>query len=209
MNFQLLRKLDKYKFVLGSSSPRRKEILSSNIGISDFVVVKSQFEENLPKTGITDVEYVLKTAGHKLGSILGQLTEAPHIVLVADTVVSCSGEIFEKPESPTRQMEMLLRYKEAPVAVITALHICLVEQNEIVKKVSGHEITTLKFDSSLSDETLRDYVDSKEALDAAGGFKYQCTGSLLFTGINGDYFNVVGLPAKMTLRLLEQLLESV
>lgn len=206
-NKQLNTDISGYTFVLGSSSPRRKEILANNLGIQDFVVIKSTFEENLPKAGITDVDYVTKTAQLKIDSIISQLSVSEnYILLVADTIVSCAGEIFEKPETEQNQLMMLNKYRENPddIRVITSIHICKVALGRKIDiHLKAHEITTLRFDSSLTDAQLQDYIDTREGLHVAGGFMYQSKGSLLFRGIYGDYFNVVGLPAAKTYRMLE------
>lgn len=198
-----------YTFVLGSSSPRRKEILTSNLGVDKFTIVKSTFEENLPKGNYKDVEYVTRTAEHKIDSIMSRLSSTEkHVLLVADTIVSCAGEIFEKPETKENQRKMLHSYRDNPnmIKVITSVHVCKVGlERKIEKHLREHEITNLRFDPSLSDSQLQDYIETGEGLHVAGGFMYQSKGSLLFQGIEGDYFNVVGLPAAKTYRMLEAL----
>lgn len=206
----LFQKLKSYQFVLGSSSPRRKEILANNLNISDFIVVKSTFEENLPKHNVADIDYVTTTAEHKINSIVNQLTPGkPYVLLVADTVVSCGGHIFEKPGSREMLMEMLHHYKSHPrdIRVITAIQVCEIDSNlQVLRRLLDCEITKVIFNDQLSEAQLQYYADSDEGLDVAGGFKYQCLGSLLFSGIEGDYFNVVGLPAAKTFHMLDQLL---
>lgn len=203
-------KLKNYKFILGSSSPRRKEILANNVNVTEFSVVKSTFEENLSKENISDVEYVTTTAEHKILSIIDQLSPgAPYILLVADTVVSCGEKIFEKPETRDKQMEMLQHYRNHPnaIRVITSVHVVETDSSKkVLRHLSGHETTALRFNENLPDDVLQSYVDSGEGIDVAGGFKYQNLGCLLFSGIDGDYFNVVGLPAAKTFFLLDKLL---
>lgn len=173
-------------------------------------MVKSTFEENLLKVGISDEDYVTTTARHKVESIIEQLAAGKsHVLLVADTVVSCGGQIFEKPGTRQKQMEMLRHYRLHPndIRVITAVSVCLIDENKVIaKQLLDHEITLLKFNGDLTDEQMQYYVDSDEGLDVAGGFKYQSFGCLLFSGIEGDYFNVVGLPAAKTFYLLDQLM---
>lgn len=190
-------KLQQYKVVLGLLSPRRAEIMKQNLGISDFIVVKSQFEENVPKEGLSDIQYVTKTAEQKLPSILEQLDGGNHIVLVADTVILCDGKIHEKPGTADKQMEMLKEYREAEtVKVITGVHVVRVTCGKVEKHVTEHVITDLQFNKALPDDTLEWYVTTGEGLSVAGGFQYQSRGCQLFTGLHGDYFNVVGLPVK-------------
>lgn len=66
------------------------------------------------------------------------------------------------------------------------------------------DTTTLEFDAS--EELINYYIDTGEGLEAAGGFKYQEKGGLLFPNMNGDYFNVVGLPVRRTYSLLQKVL---
>lgn len=208
-SIELLEKLKTYEFVLGSSSPRRSEILSSNIGVENFSIITSTFEENLSKENVTDVDYVTKTAHHKIASILTQLSsDKEYLLLVADTVVSCGGKVFEKPSSPEHQWDMLSHYKNnsSDIKVITAVHICHISGGKILKHEYDHETTVLQFDAELSDQQLQYYISTKEGLNVAGGFKYQEKGSMLFKGISGDYFNVVGLPVKKTHTLLAKVL---
>lgn len=204
----LLAQLGKYQLVLGSSSPRRSEILARNVGLPDFKIVTSTFEENLDKTGVSAEQYVISTAKHKIPSILDQLDPKKNAILVvADTVVACGEHILEKPGNCDAQMEMLAKYRENPdIRVITAVHVGIVYKGEIQSLVTGSEITHLIFDALISDEELRFYAESGEGHHVAGGFKYQESGCTLFTSLRGDYYNVVGLPARKTQELIKRAL---
>lgn len=202
--------LRKHTFILGSSSPRRREIVEKNLGISHYSVVTTTFEENLPKSNLSHAQYVFNTAEHKIPSIVEQLDRSrSYVVIAADTIVSCADDVLEKPETKENQLTMLKLYRQHGVLrVITAVHVCLVEGGEISRNESGTETTSLNFDTKLTDEELQFYVDKEEGLQVAGGFKYQELGCLLFNGIDGDYFNVVGLPVKKTSQLIESLMNS-
>lgn len=193
-----------YNVVLGLLSPRRKEILEVNLGVSEFTVVKSDFAENIDKSDISDVEYVTATARGKIPSILSQLdANLPHLVIVADTVISCDGKVFEKPGNAAVQLEMFRAYQTAgTVQVITSVHVLVVREGHVVCHVDDVEITDLFFDTTLSDDILHAYAESGEGFNVAGGFQYQRSGCLLFKGLKGDYFNVVGLPAGKTFKLV-------
>ena len=131
------------------------------------------------------------------------------IILSSDTIVTCNQEIFEKPQTKERQLEMFHKYHQHPdLEVITSVNVIKydsVSKESIIK--SAIEITKLKFNDELSDEFLKYYVDSEEGLHVAGGFKYQELGCLLFKSIDGDYFNIVGLPAGTAFRLLSDVLQ--
>lgn len=204
----LYTKLKGYKVILGLLSPRRKEILQTNLGIKDFTIVKSTFEEDIGKDGLSDVDYVMQTAQAKIPSIIDQLENEKCVIIVADTIVSCQGKVFEKPGTPDVQLAMLKTFRsEGSVKVVTSVHVIVVEEGE-QRLISGHETTHLLFNTSLSDEELQNYVNCKEGLEVAGGFQFQSLGNLLFTGLEGDYFNVVGLPAAKTFSLLRQAMEN-
>lgn len=208
----VLQFLQGYDFILGSSSPRRQEILVNNLGIKDYTIVKSTFEENLAKENISDVEYVTLTSKHKIASIVDQLDSGKrYVVLTADTIVSCGGHILEKPETKETQMQMLKLYREHPdlIRVITAVNLYVIGKGQKMEQhVHDHEITKLKFNTNLDDGHFEHYVNTEEGLHVAGGFMYQSLGTLLFSGIEGDYFNVVGLPASKTFQMLEKLIKE-
>lgn len=199
-----LQELAKYELILGSSSPRRKEILAQNLGLRAFSVVTSSFEENLSKHGIAPAEYVTKTAQHKIESIVAQLEDnKKYILIVADTIVCCDGEIYEKPETIDRQLEMLKNYRKVgQVDVMTSVHVCIVDGGHLATHNEKVTKTVLKFNTQLTDEQLQLYASTGEGAYVAGGFKYQEKGSMLFIDLSGDYFNVVGLPVYATFELV-------
>lgn len=194
-NHPLIAKLEKYNCILGSQSPRRKEILENNLGIKNFTTKASSFEENLAKDDKTPLEYVQLTSQHKGEAIIKQSKfDSPTIILTCDTIISCNGEVFEKPMTKEKQREFFeyfSRYSE--LEVISALTVFKVGKTTEV--FTDHSISKLKFKG---DKYINDaYIESKEGLEVAGGFKYQGLGCLLFDSMEGDYFNVVGLPVKV------------
>lgn len=201
-----------YHFVLASTSARRLEILVNNLGIprSQITIMAPNFEEDLSKDSVTASHYVTETAKHKGKAVIDQIAKSSQfspdkdiIVLTSDTIVSCNEQIFEKPGTKTKQFDMFCRYKQHPdLKVLTAVNIITIGAGQVKNWLSALESTSLKFNCQLEEEFLKSYVDSEEGLNVSGGFKYQGIGSLLFKGIDGDYFNVVGLPVATTFRLL-------
>lgn len=184
-----------------------------NLGIprDQITILVPNFEEDLEKNGVTASNYVMETAKHKGLAIIEQLKSVEFgddndiIVLTSDTIVSSNEQIFEKPGTKDKQLDMFDYYKQYPnLKILTAVNIIKISRGCVIKWVSDLESTSLKFNDKLDDEFLKSYVDSQEGLNVAGGFKYQEIGSLLFTGIDGDYFNVVGLPVATTFRLLNE-----
>lgn len=205
-------RLKAYQFVLASTSPRRLEILQNNLQIEGIKIIPSNFEENLLKEEHTCEQYVSNTSLGKGESVLRQLAEQDgpdSIVLSSDTIVTCNEEIFEKPLTKERQLEMFQKFRKHPdLQVITSVNVMkyTASSKEHITK-SAVEITHLKFNDELSDEFLQCYVDSEEGILVAGGFKYQESGCLLFKSIEGDYFNIVGLPVVATFRLINEILQ--
>ncbi|ODV66704.1 Maf-like protein [Hyphopichia burtonii NRRL Y-1933] len=202
------RLFSRSQFVLALTSPRRKQILLTNLGIPEekILVIGSNFEENLQKTDVSASEYVSLTAKHKAQAVIDQLKTGRYVVMSSDTVVLCGDEILEKPSTPKVQLEWLKKYRQVgQLSVLTSVHFFLVSQGTVTNSVNDTEVTHLKFNESLDDAFLQSYVSLGEALEAAGGFKYQEKGSLLFKGMEGDYFNVVGLPVAKTLKLMDDL----
>lgn len=209
-NSELLTKLTSLNVVLGSSSPRRQEILLMNLGIKNFTVIPSLFEENLSKQGIEAGDYVRETAKHKIPSIVSSLPhDVKSLLIVADTIISCGGRIFEKPETAQHQWEMFRFYqKHREINVLTSIHVCIVQSGVIIDQREKIELTSLRFDSSLSNDQLEFYIGSREGLNVAGGFKFQGMGSMLFKGFQGDYYNIIGLPVRSTYEIIGEILKD-
>ena len=204
------------KVILASKSPRRKQILEQQLGFKNITVVASLFEENLDKTELTPFQYVLDTASHKALDVYRSEIDAdkePRIVIAADTIVLSEGGILEKPQNPVHHFEMLKELRDSGVShkVFTAV-VCVVPFDKPVLPgyaLQTHiEETQVFFDPEVSDQTLLSYVDSGEATDAAGGYKIQGRGSVFIKSIQGDYFNVMGLPVYGTQKLIEKTIES-
>lgn len=204
-------KLLNFNLVLASSSPRRYEILQQNLLIKDVQVIASDFEENITKENKSCEKYVTETALAKAKTVAGNISkDKDTIVISSDTVITCMGKIYEKPTDKQSQFDMLTEYRsKRELEVITA--VCLINYNAYKKQYetrTGIETTHLVFDSLVTDEFLWLYIDSGEGINAAGGFKIQELGCLLFERISGDFFNIVGLPPKLVFRLLELILKS-
>lgn len=197
------------RVILGSSLPRRAEILETNLGVSQFEVFPSQFAEDLPKAGKTVEQYVSQTCRCKAEEITTRLKgDEPYVLICCDTVIDCDGKVREKPKTPERQREMIQEYRNiGDIKVISAVTVIAGSgAGRIEGEATGVCTTRLKFNSQVDDGWIDQYVASGEGLEVAGGFKYQEKGSYIFENIEGDYFNIVGLPVATTHRLIEQVL---
>ncbi len=178
------------KFVLASASPRRREILS-HLGLNFTVLCADADESSDEKKGERLVEILSRRKAEAVRDVLaGAGTLTPDtVILAADTVVvSPKGEILGKPRDEADADRMLRLLSGRTHRVISG--ICVISGD---KTVTAHEVTKVAFDR-LSDEVIARYIASGEPMDKAGAYGIQDTACLWIKGIEGDYFNVVGLP---------------
>jgi septum formation protein len=165
--------------ILASQSPRRREILE-HAGIP-FEVRSAGVPEEIQE-GETPVNYVLRLARAKAAAVNGEL------VLGADTVVVLDEHILEKPRDASDALRMLGILSGREHSVITG--ICLRSGDAYMTEAVE---TRVRF-VSLSQQEMDAYVASGEPMDKAGGYAIQGLASKYIDRIEGDYFNVVGLP---------------
>ena len=175
--------------ILASQSPRRWEILE-RAGIVFEVRVAGIPEEI--QTGESPVEYVLRLARSKAFAVEGDL------VLGADTVVVLDEHILEKPHNASDATRMLRMLSGRQHSVITG--ICLRQDDRYVTETVETRVTFVP----LTEAEIEDYVASGEPMDKAGGYAIQGLASKFIDRIEGDYFNVVGLPVYRVYALLKQ-----
>jgi septum formation protein len=120
-------------------------------------------------------------------------------VLGGDTVVSLDGEILGKPSGPEDAEAMLMRLAGRTHSVASGLALAL-PSGEVRSGFSTTDVTFRAFSSAFA----RAYVATGEPLDKAGAYGIQGLGAALVTGIQGDYYSVVGLPVALLLRLFEE-----
>lgn len=171
------------KIILASASPRRKELLS--LITDDFIVEKSDAEEILPDD-ISPLEASEYLARIKASDISEKFPD--DIVIGCDTTVIIDNKILGKPASAEQCIEFMKMLSGRIHQVVTG---CTIMCGE--KSVSFSVVTDVTF-LNLSDDDISSYIATGEPFDKAGGYGIQGKGSLLIEKINGDYFNVVGLP---------------
>ena len=179
--------------LLASTSPQRREILEQ-LGLP-FTVVLPRYEEcNEP--GRDPVDLVREHARGKARSVAGGAGD--RAVLGVDTAVVCEGEIFGKPENEGEAERMLERLGGRVHEVVSGLCVVTPGWEETLD-----ETTRVSF-RPLTPRDLADYVATGEWEGRAGGYAIQGRGALLVDRIEGDYLNVVGLPAAALVRLLAE-----
>ena len=177
------------KLILASKSPRRREILS-NLGLSFEVVTAETDETSTEKDPRKLVELLSERKGRAVMEHLiatGNMTDDT-VILSSDTVVAAEGEILGKPrdEADARRMLGLLSGKTHEVVS----GVCLLSRD---RAGTASEVTRVTFDA-LDEETVEHYLHAEQVYDKAGAYAIQGLASAYIRGIEGCYFNVVGLP---------------
>ncbi len=170
--------------ILASQSPRRKELLS--LITNDFSVIPAYVDETVPDN-ISVYETAEFLSKIKASALACDVSDGD-IIIGADTVVICDGQIFGKPKDKADAFNMLSKLSGKTHKVITGVTII---KN---KAVNSFSVTTEVTFYQLSENEINDYIETNEPMDKAGAYGIQGKGSLLVEKINGDYFNVVGLP---------------
>jgi septum formation protein len=185
------------KLILASTSPRRAEILR-DAGFS-FVVVASGIDET-PVPGESPSELVQRLADAK-AELAAARAVGPAIVLAADTVVTLEGRIFGKPRSSDDARHMLEQLSGRAHAVVTGVTLIRLPEAE---RCSFVESTLVHF-AQLSAEEITRYLATEEPHDKAGAYAIQGRAGRYIPRIEGDYFNVVGLPLARVAQALVEL----
>jgi septum formation protein len=174
--------------VLASRSPQRRAILTQ-LGIA-FEVVEVDVEESM-----TGVAHEIARDNALAKALAGAALRPGETVLGVDTIVVCGDAILGKPASAEDAESTLKRLSGRTHEVISGLALIRSGNPQVV-----HEVTKVTF-RELADELVRRYVQTGEWSGRAGGYAIQGQGAALVRRIEGDYLNVVGLPAGALLDL--------
>ena len=185
-------------FILASGSPRRKELLEL-MGL-EFKVIVSQADEDSVSKDLKPGLYVQELALLKASATAKEVLRNKNAVIIsADTIVTLDGQILGKPKDEDDAFNMLSKLSGCEHEVYTGYCVMRISDG---KAVCGKVRTKVKF-KDLSDDKIRGYINSGEPMDKAGAYGIQGLGSLLIEKIDGDYFNVVGLPISALADTLE------
>ena len=190
----MLRNLQKYRIVLGSASPRRKELLSG-LDIDFDVEVIPGIDESYPEE-LTAHEIPLYIARKKAEAYVAKMTDN-ELLITADTIVATEGNILGKPADREEAIGMLRRLSGRVHEVVTGVCISTKE-----KSVSFSVVSKVSF-AKIDDEDILYYVDKYRPYDKAGGYGIQeWIGYVGVEAIDGSFYNVMGLPVQ---RLYQEL----
>jgi len=173
------------KIILASGSPRRYELLKQ-MGIENFKVMADPSDEILTH-GLSPQEQVCKLSLQKAQNVASSCN-CDAIIIAADTLVYLDDEPLGKPDSPTDAEKMLKKLSGRKHSVYTGVtllkgdtHISAAEKTDVFfREISADEITA--------------YVATGEPMDKAGSYAAQGKAAVFVEKIEGDFFNVVGLP---------------
>lgn len=170
------------KIVLASASPRRREILS--MVCADFEVRVSNADESYESD--TPLDQIPRLLAEK--KALAVPASADEAVIGCDTVVICNGEIMGKPKDRADAIRMLKAFSGAEHLVVSG--VCV----RYGEKIYSESVTSKVYMRELSFEEIENYVDDCEPYDKAGAYGIQESAGAFVSRIDGDFYNIVGLP---------------
>lgn len=177
--------------ILASSSPRRKELLSM-IGLD--YVVETSGEEEIQPHGLPPADYVKTLALQKAQPVAS--LHPKDCVIGADTIVYLEGDILGKPHTPEIAKAYLTRMQGKSHVVYTGVAVLKNERADV--RCCETEVTF----ASMTEREIDAYVATGEPLDKAGAYGVQGPGGVFVERVEGNYFNVIGLPLPMLYRML-------
>lgn len=186
-----------YRIILASASPRRKEILNQ-VGIQFEVIVSHKEEVVTSKDPVA----VVKELSLMKAEDVARQVDGPGIIIGADTVVAHNGVILGKPKSEAQACEMIERLQGNIHEVYTGVAILIKKDGEKDRVLNFHVGTKVEI-SSMSMEEIISYVATKEPFDKAGSYAIQGKFAPFVSKLEGDYYNVVGLPIAEIYRQLK------
>ena len=193
----MLNNLKKYKVILASGSPRRRELLSG-LGIDYTIKVLPDVNEAYPET-LKGEDIPLYIAREKAEAYLKGI-ESDELIITADTIVWLDNEVLGKPTDEQQAKVMLRMLSGKTHHVITG--VCLTTREFQKSFTTTTEVTFAK----LSEEEIDYYVEKYRPLDKAGAYGIQeWIGFVGVEAINGSYFNVMGLPIQRLYKELSKL----
>ena len=194
---RMLENLNKYKVILASNSPRRKELLGG-LGITYEVKTMPDIDESYPE-GLDAEEIPVYIARNKADAYRSMM-QLDELIITADTIVWSDGMVMGKPVDEKDAFDMLWRLSGKTHQVITG--VCL---TTVDKQISFATTTDVTF-AELSKEEIEYYVSNYKPMDKAGAYGIQeWIGYIGVRNISGSYFNVVGLPIQRLYTELKQL----
>ncbi|MDE7420907.1 MAG: Maf family nucleotide pyrophosphatase [Muribaculaceae bacterium] len=191
----MLHNLNKYHIILASKSPRRKELLQM-LDIPFEIKVKDGIDESYPSEmpAIEVPEYLSRLKGKAYAEEI----KDNELVITADTIVILNGKIYGKPKNEQDAIDMLMQLQGRTHTVASG--VCIATKKKIVSFTVSTSVTF----APISREEAKWYVEKYHPLDKAGAYGIQeWIGCAAVAGIDGSFYNVMGLPVHQLYNVLK------
>ena len=179
--------------ILASQSPRRRELLGQ-MGLKGFKILSPEVDEHVE--GNPDPASLVEQLSLRKASAVAQRADEDDLIIAADTVVVLDGAVLGKPADEREAFAMLSALSGNRHYVYTGVTVLRGGQT-----LTAHECTTVTF-REVEPHEISSYIATGEPMDKAGAYGIQGLGAMLVSGIEGDYFNVMGLPVFRLGRIL-------
>ena len=171
--------------ILASGSPRRRELLEM-LNVPELVIRPAKGEERVPENAAPDV--IVTALARQKALEIAPTANAGDVVVAADTIVWMDGRVLGKPHSEAQACEMLRSLSGRTHSVFTG--VCVVAGDTVLCEAEESRVVF----RALSEREIAAYVATGEPMDKAGAYGAQGLASLFVERIEGDFFNVMGLP---------------
>ncbi len=191
--------MEKKRVILASASPRRSELMRQ-AGFEFEVQVSKKEEIYMSKQ---PDEIVKELSLLKAEDVADNIERKNVIVIGADTVVALDGKILGKPKSEEEAVYMIQQLQGRAHQVYTGVAILIFDENGICHR-KNHAVCTEVFVNSMTDSEISEYISCEEVMDKAGAYGIQGKFAIYINRIEGDYYNVVGLPISYIYQKLKE-----
>ena len=183
------------KIILASQSPRRRELL--HLAEIDFDVIVADTDESYP-TDLSFEEIAIHIAKNKALAVAHQ-NKTDKIILAADTIVICDGQVIGKPINEEDAVNIISKLSGNKHSVITGVYMF-----QKTREILFADVTEVTF-HNLTQTQIKYYVNKYKPFDKAGAYAIQeWIGAVGIKNINGDFYNVMGLPISRVVEALQQ-----
>ena len=185
------------QWILASQSPRRKELMG--LFHKPFIIRVADVDETMDAQK-PPYDEVARVSCRKAQAVQRNPED---VVIAADTIVVCCGQVLGKPKDEADAFRMLRLLSGRDHQVMTGLTVLRGD-----RCISCTEVTDIHF-RALTDQEIWDYIGTNEPMDKAGSYGIQGGAALFVEKMNGDYYNVVGLPVCRLSQILKEIMEEV
>lgn len=186
--------------ILGSSSPRRKDLLQNLF--TDITIIHPEVEE-IPEPNETPLQFVQRASLDKLNEISKKINNNHSLIITCDTIVTIENEILGKPVDYDHAYKMLSKLSGKTHQVISAISLLLIYES-IYHKYTDYEITHVTF-QKLTDSDITHYLSKIHYMDKAGSYAAQEYGNMIIEKIEGSLTNVIGFPLRCFFRMTHEM----